>query len=118
MGKNYNVLIVEDDTSIRQILTLVLEDAGFTVEAAKNGKEALHHLRTQPPPLVVLLDLMMPIMDGWEFLAIRRDDERLARIPTVVMSASIIDSGALNDTPILRKPFDTALLIETLNAHI
>jgi serine/threonine protein kinase len=80
------VLIVDDDPLIQTTLTLVLEGQGFTVRLAGDGQEALHVLRQEPLPQLILLDLKMPGMDGFEFLRERQGDAALAAVPVVVLS--------------------------------
>jgi CheY-like chemotaxis protein len=82
-----NVLIVEDDESIRKMLVAFLSDEGMSVSAASNGKEALEQLRQGLNPKVILLDLLMPVMDGYEFLANRKHEQRLLDIPILVWTA-------------------------------
>ena len=82
------VLIVEDDLDTREMLGRFLELEGFRVETAENGREALERLEAGPRACVILLDLMMPVMDGWQF---RREQIRraaLAKIPVIVVSAA------------------------------
>ena len=82
------VLLVDDDLAIREALTEALVEEGFPVYAAQNGLEALDWLQdNRGRPCVVLLDLMMPVMDGRTFLGIRRSDPALSRIPVIVVSA-------------------------------
>jgi CheY-like chemotaxis protein len=82
------VLIVEDDQEIREILTTILVEAGYAVASAANGLEALTQLRSGVPlPAVILLDLLMPVMDGVEFCARKDADAAIKDIPVVVMSA-------------------------------
>ncbi len=81
-----HVLLVEDDAPIRSMLTDLLEDAGFSVLQASDGLEAVRNLREERPDLIVL-DLMLPRMSGWEFLENARADLDRARIPVVVLSA-------------------------------
>ena len=83
------VLVVDDDASIRESLADLLGDEGYRVQTATNGAEALSLLRSssQLRPCVILLDLMMPIMNGQEFYAEQQRDPTLASIPTVVISA-------------------------------
>lgn len=82
------ILIVDDDTSIRAALSEILEDEGYTVSNASNGQEALRYLRQQPQaPCLILLDLMMPIMNGWDFRQVQQQDPQLSTIPVVVISA-------------------------------
>jgi CheY-like chemotaxis protein len=83
------ILLVDDDAEIREALTEILIEEGFVVASSRNGKEAIEWLRAHPMTAsVVLLDLMMPVMDGIQFLAIRKDDRVLSAIPVVVISAS------------------------------
>src|SRR5262249_18568962 len=83
------ILVVDDDADIRDTLAQVLEDEGYLVDCAANGLEALRHLRgTSPVPALILLDLMMPVMNGWQFNAERVKDPDLAKIPVLVVSAA------------------------------
>jgi CheY-like chemotaxis protein len=82
------ILIVEDESRIRAVLTEILEDEGYPVASARNGLEALTYLRQQADrPHLILLDLGMPVMTGWEFRAEQQRDPTLAGIPVIVMSA-------------------------------
>src|SRR5688572_26345960 len=81
------VLVVEDDPDLREMMEQVLHLEGFAPLTAPNGREALTLLGSGAPVKVILLDLMMPIMDGWEFRRLQQADPRLAAIPIVVMSA-------------------------------
>lgn len=80
------VLIIEDDSEIRESLAQVLEVEGFDVSCASDGREGLLEARREHPDLI-LLDLMMPNMDGWEFRAEQKRDASIADIPVVVVSA-------------------------------
>src|SRR5947209_19891585 len=82
------ILVVEDDATIRETMTLLLEMEGYKVQSAANGAEALTALRQKELPCLILLDLMMPVMDGWEFRHIQRQDPKLARIPIILVSAA------------------------------
>lgn len=81
------VLLVEDDPDLRETLRAILEDSGVAVACAANGREALAYLREEEPPRLVLLDLMMPVMNGWEFRAEQMKDAKLSGIPVAVLSA-------------------------------
>ena len=84
------ILLVEDDADIRLQVVLALELEGYEVVQASNGKEALALLRSSSPeglPCCIILDLMMPVMDGWEFRRRQREDPALASVPVVVLSA-------------------------------
>lgn len=80
------ILVVEDDFDVRDALTDALEDAGYPVLAARHGREALDLLEGEPPRLI-LLDLMMPVMDGYDFRRRQLEEPRYAEIPVVVLSA-------------------------------
>jgi CheY-like chemotaxis protein len=82
------VMVVDDDPDIRATLVGLLSDEGYRVIAAENGVSALRELRNGgEPPSVILLDLMMPVMNGAEFYAEKQRDPRLAAIPTIILSA-------------------------------
>jgi CheY-like chemotaxis protein len=111
-----HILVVDDDPDLRRSLAEVLEEEGFEVSCARNGEEALRALQGSPPS-AILLDLTMPVMDGWTFRERQRNDERLAHIPTVVISASFSDArsvSALEADAFLSKPFEVSRLTETL----
>src|SRR5262245_56142664 len=83
-----NVLIVEDDADLREMMAQILTMEGFDSATATNGREALEYLsHSSDIPQLILLDLMMPVMDGWEFQRQRRRDPVLADVPVVVLSA-------------------------------
>jgi CheY-like chemotaxis protein len=81
-----SILVVEDDADLCETLALLLEDLGYAVARAVNGQEALSQLRSAPLPGLILLDLVMPIMNGWVFRDEQRQDPALAAVPLVVMS--------------------------------
>jgi DNA-binding response OmpR family regulator len=80
------VLVVEDDTTLRELLEQALHREGFAPITAPNGAEALLLLRAGVPARVILLDLLMPVMDGWAFRREQRNDPKLAHIPVIVTS--------------------------------
>lgn len=109
------VLVVEDDAGIRESVCQILEDEGFPTVGAANGKEALATLRKlEPLPRLILLDLMMPIMNGWEFYELISRDKTVSRIPVVVMSAQETDAYA-GSLRLLRKPLALDQLLSTVN---
>jgi CheY-like chemotaxis protein len=83
---NKHILVVENDDSVRHVLASLLEGAGYTVACAVNGREALDHLRRSEPPLAILLDLDMPVMDGRQFRKEQCRDPVLADIPVLILS--------------------------------
>jgi CheY-like chemotaxis protein len=85
---NAKILVVEDESGQREALAEVLSRLGYEVQCAANGSEALELMRrSESLPGLILLDLMMPVMDGWEFRAEQRRDRALAHVPVVVLSA-------------------------------
>ena len=115
-GARPTVLIVEDDPDALEALGDLLESHGYGVSSARNGAEALRLLKDLPLPRLIVLDLLMPTMDGWEFRLRQKNDPRIAGIPVVVVSAS---SGAkpIDADTILRKPVDIDRLLETVARH-
>jgi CheY-like chemotaxis protein len=114
------VLLVEDDDEIREALTDVLEQQGYLVEGARNGREALDLLHDHEAPRVILLDLMMPVMDGWQFRHAQLEDPLIARIPVVVLSAvaNLRSRGAdLHAAECLAKPVDVSYLLEAVSRY-
>ncbi len=112
------ILLVEDDLDIRETLAEVFVDEGYEVSTAANGQEALDHLLKigTPMPEVILLDLMMPVMDGWQFHAAQQNYEALARIPVIVLSADGMPQRgrSINAVGWFRKPLNAARLLEVV----
>jgi CheY-like chemotaxis protein len=114
-----SVLIVDDDVDVREILAETLEDTGYEVTTACNGSEALTTVRCMTArPAVILLDLMMPVMDGYGFLEQHSRDPALASIPIAIVTAGHgVDRQRLGDhVPIVHKPFDVPQLLGVLHA--
>lgn len=106
----FNILIVEDDDAIRETLQALLEQRDYDVTTAANGREALESLAARRPNLI-LLDLMMPVLDGWEFLKRLNNDEDLADIPVLVVSAAT-DRVPRGHQGFFRKPLDLSGLLD------
>jgi CheY-like chemotaxis protein len=108
------VLVVDDDLSTREVVSLLLNDEGFQVAMAGDGAAALEQLRHGERPGLILLDLMMPIMDGWQFRLEQLSDPRLADIPVIVCTAagrSAQRADGLHALARLDKPLDPAEMI-------
>jgi CheY-like chemotaxis protein len=111
------ILLVEDSFSTRELLSTILGCHGYMVATAANGAEALEKLRSQPAPDVILLDVVMPVMDGWTLAEMIGRDERLAGIPVVVISGAVdaeCVAKKLEDARFLQKPVDTADLLQAV----
>ncbi|HYS81718.1 MAG TPA: response regulator [Anaeromyxobacteraceae bacterium] len=103
------ILVVDDDHDIREVIAESLMQDGFLVSTAPNGKVALEQAQATRPDLIVL-DLMMPVMSGEEFLAARREDPELATTPVVVVTAAF-DSQVEGAAVLLQKPFELETLL-------
>lgn len=111
------VLLVEDDDAIRDQLRELFEIEGYRVGEAFNGAEALRQLQAGASPDLIVLDLMMPVMDGWSLLAAMRMDQRFAALPVLVASATA-DMGGPMGVPIIRKPFSAASLLTAVRSQL
>jgi CheY-like chemotaxis protein len=113
-----SVLVIEDDHDIRETFRQLLELEGYPVITAANGKEGLEKLRRLPPPALILLDLMMPVMNGWEFLTAQRADESIAKIPVVVVTA-VGGNGrdTLKTAGYLKKPVELQSLLDAVKEY-
>src|SRR5580700_4465812 len=99
------VMVVDDDPDLRDLMGVTLRDRGYQVIECANGLDALVRLRAPCKPEVIVLDLMMPIMDGWEFRVAQRRDPAMATIPVVALSADTTSKAAAIDADAyLRKP--------------
>ena len=111
------VLVIEDDPDTQDAICGLLEYSGYRAVGVNNGREALDFLRTHSAPSVIVLDLMMPVMNGWEFRNLQSEDDSLSKIPVVVISASgvpanlVLNKGAVDYVP---KPFDPDRLVEAI----
>jgi CheY-like chemotaxis protein len=116
-----SVLIVEDHEGTREALALLLQAAGYTTAEAEDGRSALAYLHGHAAPRLILLDLMMPGMDGWEFLRERRKEPDLARIPAVLFTAAGgLDASAvwaLGANDVIHKPASPDDLLATAGRY-
>jgi two-component system, chemotaxis family, chemotaxis protein CheY len=111
------LLVVEDDEDIRSVMSEALESEGYEVARACDGGDALRCARQRRPDLI-LLDLMMPRMDGWTFRAEQQADEALSDIPVVIVSAiAPADAAGLGAAAHLQKPFDLDDLMAVVARH-
>lgn len=120
MAPKPHILVVEDDFDIRDTLSQILEAEGYAVSGAANGAEALEVLDRQVAPALILLDLMMPVMNGWQFRTEQLKRPEIANIPVVVISA---DAGvgkkaeAIGAADSLKKPVPLETLLDVVNRY-
>lgn len=109
------ILVVEDDELLRDAMGLLLEEQGHQIAFAENGREALTWLHAHPLPDVIVLDLRMPVMSGWEFRAIQKVDPELALVPVVAISADgSAHAASISAQAYLHKPIDPRHLLATI----
>jgi CheY-like chemotaxis protein len=112
-GRNFTVLVVDDDPNIRRMIIAALRRDGYDFLEAPNGREGLEAMRTEHPNVVVL-DLMMPILSGWDVLRERANDPVLRSIPVILISANrdaeVATAVSQGICAFLPKPFDIGAL--------
>jgi len=108
------LLIIEDEIAVRDALTKLVSKNGREIVTASDGQEALARLTEVPRPCLILLDLMMPRMNGWEFLQRKSADPLIADIPTIVLSGSGRPAGAVHH---LTKPVDVERLLALIDQY-
>jgi CheY-like chemotaxis protein len=111
-----SILLVEDDQEIRESLKDALELEGYEVVGAANGREALDTLPIMGKPCLILLDLMMPVMNGWEFAEALQEDEDLAEIPIIVVTAfgQELQRSRIATRDVIPKPVDLDRLFRSV----
>src|SRR6516162_8634484 len=112
------ILVVEDDEAIRDILQFALEEHGYTVSFAANGQDGISVLKQMGQPCLILLDLMMPVMDGWEFAHAMEKDRRLKNNPIVLVTASCEKIESIPYKEVLKKPLDIHRLFDTVGRYV
>lgn len=110
------VLVVEDDTDLRTTLAEALQREGCDVSTCSTGEEALNQLRTDFEVGLVLLDVMLPNMNGWDVLAVMKKEARLADIPVVAMSAARVQAPQADE--VLNKPVSLSALLAAIGRYI
>jgi CheY-like chemotaxis protein len=110
-------MIVEDDDHLTEAITLLLRRRGYATKSCSDGRDALDSLRSGSAPDLILLDLLLPYMDGWEFRVEQKRDPKLASIPVIAMSVDrSAQAAAIDAHAYLQKPFDEKLLLDTIDA--
>lgn len=112
-----SILVVDDDFDIRETLAEILQERGYAVVTAAHGQEALDILRRPLRPCLILLDLMMPVMDGYEFLDELAKDPALASLSVVVITAGASLARKPVDRPVMPKPFNIQQLMASVARH-
>lgn len=112
-----SILVVEDDEDIRSAMVDILESEGYHAESATNGQEALELLHKISKPCLVLLDMMMPIMNGREFLDKIMEDAILAPIPVLIVSAIADKSDTTGAVGFLKKPVDIDMVMKMVDRY-
>ena len=111
------ILVVDDDPDIRESLREVLQDEGYEVNCVSNGREALDYLQTGPRPCVILLDLMMPVMDGWQFRVEQKKVAGIADIPLIVITATGKRPVLIDADELVMKPLDLNRLFAAIDRY-
>jgi len=109
-GGKPTVLVVDDNTDAVEALAQILEYEGYAVATAYDGREALDYLGGHPPPDLIVLDLMMPVMNGWELRAELAKLPAFAKVPIVVMTA-LAEAAEIEADAIVAKPIDLKRLL-------
>lgn len=109
-----SILIVEDDIDIRSALVQILRLEGHNTAEAANGKEALEYIRNNPRPCMVLLDMMMPVMGGRQFLDIFKDEPESSKVPVVIISAIADRVDTSGAKEFIKKPMEVSKLLEVV----
>lgn len=112
------ILVVDDEPSLVEAISSVLEDEGYAVATAPDGLSALRAMHDGLRPCLAILDLMMPTMSGWELRAAMLADPRLANIPVAIVSAFVRgEMATLKPAAVLQKPFELADIIALADRH-
>lgn len=115
-----SILVVEDFEGVREALAELLITEGYQAVTAANGAEAWEYLQSHPTPEMVLLDLMMPVMDGWQFIRAFQANPRFAGVPIIVLSGVedlCAKASALDVEGYLRKPVDPEILLQVVEMY-
>lgn len=106
------ILVVDDDEAILDSLRDLLESEGYGVDVAHDGREALEKLARMEPPQLILLDLKMPVMDGWQFLSERSANTAAPKVPVVLLSGLPFIPNAMGVSDFLSKPISPSRLLD------
>ena len=114
---NKTLLVIDDDADIREALKTVLEEEGYNVVMAVNGEEGLKKLKATSGTCLILLDMMMPVMNGKKFIEALLSDRKLKSIPIIVVSATADQACSQGAVELIKKPFNLHQLITSVARH-
>jgi CheY-like chemotaxis protein len=118
----WTILVVEDDVDIRSAISSILADAGYDVLCAADGRAALAYLDEGVTPDLILLDLMLPVMNGWDFRTNQRQHRMAADVPVIIMTASVLCREAhvtsLGVEECISKPFSRSKLLSAVHRYL
>ena len=112
------VMVVDDDDDVRESVSLLLSDEGYDVVTAPNGAVALHELQEGVHPSLIVLDLMMPVMSGWEFRDRQLHDDQISTIPVIVLTAAGEPLGNLVGARVLSKAAGARVLLAAVERAV
>ncbi len=111
------ILVIEDDPNIREVLKLALDFEGYEVVTAQNGKEGIEKLDKNPTAGLILLDLMMPVMNGWEFVDELKSRNQLGNVPIIVVSAYSERAKSIECSDFVLKPLELDSLLQSVKKN-
>lgn len=114
---SHHIVLIDDDEAIRSSIEFVLEDRGYSVESYQDGSPAFDSLKAGTRACLILLDMMMPMMNGWEFLKAIEALPHLAGVPVVAITASVGPIEGVPVVQVLRKPFNIQALFDICDRH-
>ena len=111
------ILIIEDNPSVVATMKNLLEIEGYTVHTAENGKDGIEKLKGLNDASLILLDMMMPVMNGWHFLDFQRSNSRFSKIPVVIVSAFAESAKSVKPQDFIPKPVNLQTLLNTVQKY-
>jgi CheY-like chemotaxis protein len=116
------ILIIDDDADFRKLLAHLLKREGYEIAEAVDGEKALDYLwySGKPAPSLIILDLIMPVMDGWKFRGIQKSDPKISHVPVIVITSGQTaeqDISSVQVSAFLKKPIQIDFLLRTVKTH-
>ncbi len=112
------IMLLEDERGIRETMKALFELEGYSVSAFGNGRECLEALSNQPHPGIFVVDLMMPVMNGWDFISEIEKNQSLASVPVIVTTAFSDDTREVRATQVFKKPMNFDLLLAAIKQSL